>query len=577
MAQLKNRKFLIFFSLPFAGVGFGLLFFSLIPSIWSGISMKNWIQDYAHLQTAGYHTNYGDDSTTYLAYATYTYKYRGRTYSGDRAAINTTADNIGSFHQDLGQRLARALEHGEPVQVWINPDQPEQSVLNHDIRWGLLLFESVFVIVFGGVGVGMLVFAFYKGSNTVSNDKLSHIDSQATPWLSEKQWASKTIYSNAKLGLVVAWVFCLFWNAISVPAGILVTPDVIDGDYGAAFVYLFPLVGIGLLWWSISATLRWRRFGRTPLTLDPYPGSIGGQVGGSILINLPFHNDHVFKTRVSCLYSYVSGSGKNRSRKERVVWQSEGFAESRPFNNGTRLEMLFDVEKDLPQSESKSGNTYHLWRLHVEADLPGADLNRSFEIPVFATAQNASGLRKLSTEHHRASEHRLQEIEEVLNLEQIPGGVKVFYPAFKKPVGKIIGILFGLIFLAAGLLAGSAGAPILFPILFGGTGGLIALFCFLSLITSLEVVIDRQHLKTVKRIFGISTKTRTLERSDIRALKIKKSYSESGGNTHTQYFKIQAFGDHSKPIDIGFNLAGREVALQAMESLSLLTGIPVDK
>lgn len=65
---------------------------------------------------------------------------------------------------------------------------------------------------------------------------------------------------------------------------------------------MFPLVGIGLLIWAIRTTLEWRRFGQTLLTLDPYPGSIGGHVGGFIEVPIRFLETQIFKLDLLCVH-----------------------------------------------------------------------------------------------------------------------------------------------------------------------------------------------------------------------------------------------------------------------------------
>ena len=574
-AKFKHRKILILFSLPFAGVGIGFLLFGIIPSIYEHIDMRGWEQGYAQLSRAGVEAHDGDDSVTYRAYASYSYEYQGHRYQGERVGIHGGSDNVTDFQKSLGKRLEQALRDGEPVTVWINPNNPSEAILNRELRFSMLAFYLIFIITFGGVGVGLLSYCLIAPINKLPADALKNVDTTNQPWLTHRNWTSAVIHSDAKSGLWFSWGFALFWNAIAIPAGVFATPEVLSGNYAAALVYMFPLVGLGLLSWALTATLRWQRFGRTPLTLDPYPGSIGGQVGGTVDIGLPFDSNNIFKATLSCLYSYMSGSGDDRERKERVVWQSEGIAYAKSWNGGTRLEILFNVEPNLPASDPQEDNSYHLWRLNIVSELEGADFDRNYEIPVFPTQQSAKLLRQLSTEHHQAAEQRLREIESVLNMEQIPGGVQIYYPAFKKPVGKLIGMVFGIFFFAAGMIAGSQGAPLIFPIVFGLIGGLIALGTLYSLVVALNVIINRQELVTKKTILGIPIGGKRIERQAIKHLRLVKSYSQSNGKKHQQFYKIQALTKDSKKIDIGFNLAGQNVGKQAMESIALLTGLEV--
>ena len=42
------------------------------------------------------------------------------------------------------------------------PSRPEEAVLYRNLRWQMLLFQSVFVLAFGGVGFGMLVYLIFS-------------------------------------------------------------------------------------------------------------------------------------------------------------------------------------------------------------------------------------------------------------------------------------------------------------------------------------------------------------------------------------------------------------------------------
>ena len=84
--------------------------------------------------------------------------------------------------------------------------------------------------------------------------------------------------------------------------------------------------------------------------LDPFPGSIGGHVGGTIELALPFDAAHDFEMTLTNIHSYVSGSGKNRSQKEKAEWQDIIVAHAEPSGKGTRVTFRFDVPLPLGSS-----------------------------------------------------------------------------------------------------------------------------------------------------------------------------------------------------------------------------------
>jgi hypothetical protein len=151
------------FALPFAAVGVGMLLLSVLPTLYDWSRMQFWQPADATLLAASLDTHHGSESTSYAAKARYRYTVAGQVYEGERVAINGGADNVGDFQEALGARLEQALRAGHPVQVWFNPSHPADAVIDRSLRPGLLAFKMVFVVTFGGVGVGLLVFAARGG------------------------------------------------------------------------------------------------------------------------------------------------------------------------------------------------------------------------------------------------------------------------------------------------------------------------------------------------------------------------------------------------------------------------------
>jgi hypothetical protein len=83
-------------------------------------------------------------------------------------SISGSADNIGDYQQRLGRRLANAHERNETVTVYVNAADPADSIIDRELRWGLLGFKSIFVLVFGGIGSGLLIYALLSRSDRKS-------------------------------------------------------------------------------------------------------------------------------------------------------------------------------------------------------------------------------------------------------------------------------------------------------------------------------------------------------------------------------------------------------------------------
>ncbi|MDH3410173.1 MAG: DUF3592 domain-containing protein, partial [Gammaproteobacteria bacterium] len=336
---MKSRILVSLFALPFLGVGVWMLW-SISSAFVDAYQMDGWVQVEARLSSAGYRTHTGDDSDTFEAYAKYTYTYQGQVYVGDRVSIASGADNIGDYQRDIGHNLSRAQANGEAILVYVDPNEPSNSIIDRGIRWGLIGFKSIFVFVFGGVGLGLLILVWRAPKEKDKTDP-KYADK---PWLLNDDWHTATVRSSSKTSMYGVWAFAAFWNLVSAPLPFLLYDEVVNKqNYIALVGLLFTAVGIWLLTWAIRQTLEWKRFGATPVTLDPFPGSIGGHVGGTIEIGVPFNAANEFEVTLTNLHHYVSGSGKNRDRKEKAKWQDTLIAHAEPGGRGTKLTFRFDV------------------------------------------------------------------------------------------------------------------------------------------------------------------------------------------------------------------------------------------
>ena len=139
---MKGKVFLIIFALPFFGVGVWMLY-SVSSNMIDAWRMQGWEVAEAALSQGGYETHSGDDSDTYKAYARYSYQFRGSAYTNNRVSIAGGADNVGDYQATLGRRLGTALSRGDSIEIYVNPDDPQDSVIDRKLRWGMVGFKSM--------------------------------------------------------------------------------------------------------------------------------------------------------------------------------------------------------------------------------------------------------------------------------------------------------------------------------------------------------------------------------------------------------------------------------------------------
>lgn len=564
---MKGRIFTSLFALPFAGVGVWMLW-SISSTLIDAYEMRDWLPAEAQVLSAGYTTSSGDDSDTYEAYAQYRYYWNGQTFTGERVSVSGGGDNIGDYQTETGNRLSAAQRSGQPITIYVNPEQPFEAIVNRDIRWSMIGFKSIFVLVFGGVGFGLLVAAFLAPK--AKDAALPQYASQ--PWLLNEKWQTETIRSDSKAAMWGAWVFAAFWNLISAPLPFLLFDEVTNKqNYIALVGLLFPLVGIGLLWWAISRTLEWRRFGAAPFRMDPFPGAIGGHVGGAIDLNLPFDPQARFQLTLTNLYSYESGSGKNRSRKENAKWQDRLVAHAEPSSTGTRLTFRFDVPDELDESDAQQdGKSYHLWRLNLTADLAGPDIDRDYEIPVYATGAESRWVSAHAARNARSEQDRIDDaaVIKAVDIRSGAGGREIVYPMGRKLGAALVGFIIGGVFASVGGFLIVSEGRILFGGVFGFVGSIVAIASLYMALNSLEVSQDGRSIRTVRRLLGIPIKRHSMHRDNFVRFSRSSSMQSRSGSKHVVYYSIKAVDRQGREMTIGEGFKGDNEADAAIRMLS---------
>ena len=90
----------------------------------------------------------------------YRYTYKGQDYRGTRLTTFSSNFSIGSWHEEMKTYLESARDRKRPITVYVNPASPMEAIVDRTIRWPVMFFLAVAVLVMGGVAVGALVVAW---------------------------------------------------------------------------------------------------------------------------------------------------------------------------------------------------------------------------------------------------------------------------------------------------------------------------------------------------------------------------------------------------------------------------------
>ena len=408
----------------------------------------------------------------------------------------------------------------------------------------------------------------------MSNDQ--NLDSNF-PWLNDKDWQNGQIHSGARSAFYLALFFTLFWNAISFPIAFFAIKDTyhdwnIDHLDPVLFVLLFPLVGLILIFQAYKTYRQWSAFGYLSMTLDPYPGSIGGDVGGFVELPVAWRSGYDFKITINCIHHTISRSGKNSSHNQKVVWKTHAAVEYEPSAKGIRLKFKAPVDDDLIGSTAAEGNNYYRWVVRLQGHYKQSDihLDREFDIPVFK-------LDTMQTSHLRISASAPEvDVEQIdpkqVQIQQNTRSLELIYPRSRyASMGKGL-FIFSLVFLGATGFLGyetwseisRVGAFSFFSVSITGfmtfVFGLVSLtmlgFAIHLLTSRLEVLIDFSGIKVVSRSF-LHNSIKTASLSQLRKISKKSTMSSGHGSSATLYFTIRAQLKNHKTLTLGNGIKGQ--------------------
>ena len=144
----------VVFGLFFSGAGGFIALETAVPTYVRWTETQEWSATEGKVIEAGGENN----GVT----AVYQYEVAGKAYQSERVHLADFKDNIGSYHVDMRRYLVEKRRSGQPVTVWFNPDDPADSMIDRDMRWGLFTLMMGFCSVFIVTGLAIAV-ASLKG------------------------------------------------------------------------------------------------------------------------------------------------------------------------------------------------------------------------------------------------------------------------------------------------------------------------------------------------------------------------------------------------------------------------------
>jgi hypothetical protein len=166
--------------------------------------------------------------------------------------------------------------------------------------------------------------------------------------------------------------------ALTSPSGLGVVGHVIS--YAFALLLSLPAAVVG-----VRVLLRVRRFGRSRFELETLPGSIGGDLAGTLVANGRLFEVPELVATLRCDRIERRGGGKSRSEVTVNQWRAERTLKG-PFAlvaDHTRVPLRFAIPLEARATDERDFQNVIRWRLSVKGPVGRARYDAEFEVPVF--------------------------------------------------------------------------------------------------------------------------------------------------------------------------------------------------
>ena len=386
---------------------------------------------------------------------------------------------------------------------------------------GLLAIGLFFCVV----GYGLLVGLFFglKAKKRTDAIKAAHPDE---PWVWRDDWAAGRIPSGNKRSAITAWVFALFWNAISSPVFFLIVPgELRKGNHAALIAIIFPIIGLLLLALAIQQSIRWKKFGQSIFKMLSTPGVIGGQVSGAIETAVKVRPEGGFQVKLRCVHRVTTQTGDSSSTSEHILWEDEKIIIKDLLDDPRRsgIPVFFQIPADCRETDSTNSRNAIVWRLEARAKVPGVDYFAQFEIPVFKTTASAPAsvtvdptiAYQAPPEPYQLPPHSRITVQPAAN-----GGSEFFFPAARNVGTDLFITFFAVAWAGIIWLLIVKRAPLIFPVVFGLFEVLFLIFLANAWFKSTRVIAEPSGISITSSWLGLRS-AKQISADDVADIKTR--------------------------------------------------------
>jgi hypothetical protein len=372
------------------------------------------------------------------------------------------------------------------------------------------------------------------------------------------------VAANSRANLKSLWFFTVLWNVVSAPLLVYVPPE-LERQPLAALGFLFPLVGVGLLWWAAVTTVRLRRFGDTWLDTASGPARPGGRWQANIHARLPQPadtDDYTVCVKLTCLRRTISGHDGDREEREHILWREDIEVTSTRIAFGAELASIpvyFDIPADALQTTAVGKGEGVLWVLTAEAALPGVNLREDFDVPVRGGDNSDPSVRRARSWDAAAVSITAEDLARTgIMVEPVAEGTRVRF-APRRNISFAVGLTaFTAVWTGALWVQWYLGFPWIFPIVTGLVDLLLAWLVLELWLGTTTVTVGAGTVRVRHARLGIGS-TRTVAGAEIASIELHIGM-QTQGRYGTPYYDVRARLKNGRKVMLGSGVRNKRHA-----------------
>ncbi len=345
----------------------------------------SWEQVPADLRSLDWNDHVGSKGGhTYSVSCTYVYHYGDREYTGNRVGVETGSSGGKSLHRGRYDILKPFKDGGKPFMAFVNPKQPEDSLLfrgTSSTMYMLPPFGMIFVFVGGGImGLGI-------SSVVTTRRKVACLERDPErSWLAERKWDGFSMQGSSRATLIATSLFALFMGIFMSIFIVAMASESHVPVFAILIVGFFTLIPVFLAVYAIYLALRYVKYGNPRLMLAQVPFVPGGPFMALLVIKTHLMAEQGVECTFQCSSRLTTGAGKSRTTTTTIL-HTETITVNQDMATagceGSSIPVRFDIPIGKPERDAES-NPSITWILTAKAATPGIDFGVSFDdLPVY--------------------------------------------------------------------------------------------------------------------------------------------------------------------------------------------------